>query len=126
MVLSLPEAARLARSANPTQFSANPTRGSVKWRTGKLVGGRSPRHHRDPQPSTRYPTRETGGKGEAGTGMLVGGWMRKHNPLSPGRFALLLHHHEIGPAVEERLLACVRQDGDEEQKSDATAALKHQ
>ena len=72
------------------------------------------------------PTPETGGKGEAGTGKMVGGRRRKHSPWLPGRFALLLHHHEVGPAVEERLLTCVRQDGDEKQKSDATAALKHQ
>jgi hypothetical protein len=78
----------------------------------------------DATQSRPYPMQ--GGKGEAGTGKLVGGRRRKHNPLSPGRFALLLHHHEVGPAVEERLLTCVRQDGDEKQKSDATAALKHQ
>ena len=84
MVLSLPEAARLARSANPTQFSANPTRGSVKWRTGKLVGGRSPRHHRDPQPSTRYPTRETGDKGEAGAGKLAGERTRRSRDPTRG------------------------------------------
>ena len=122
---------RTRRSRAPTRCKE--AKGTGKRKVGRCKSANRPRAcakvQRLMQGGTARstdPTPETGGKGEAGTGKMVGGRRRKHNPLSPGRFALLLHHHEIGPAVEERLLTCVRQDGDEEQKSDATAALKHQ
>ena len=63
MALSLPDAEWTHVDWRTDATQSRPyqrhTEKGVKRGSGKLVGGRSPRHNRNPQPSTLYPNLST-------------------------------------------------------------------